>query len=127
MRKAHKVILKALSQKPLTKEELVEQTGYSYDGIRGRISEMRKLGYDIDYELVEEKRYILKHQSKQKLIKFLDEHNLYGREINIDVVGKRIQLNMEEMTTAVSKLFADPLYDVTQMSNTKIIVRKLNS
>ena len=127
MRKAHKIILHELSKRPLTKEELIEKTGYSYDGIRGRISEIRKLGYDIDYELMEEKRYVLKHRGKQKLTSFLEKYQLYGKEINIDTVGKRLGMSLDEMTTTVSKFFADPMYDVLQLSDVKIKIRKLNS
>ena len=45
--KAYKSIYNELKKYPLSKKELVEKTGYSYDGIRGRLSEMRKLGFDI--------------------------------------------------------------------------------
>lgn len=43
---------------------LERETGYSYDGIRGRISELRKMGYTIIYD---GSRYHLK-QEKEKNI-----------------------------------------------------------
>lgn len=127
MRKAHRLILDALSKKPLTKEELVAQTGYSYDGIRGRISEMRKLGYDIDYELVEEKKYILKHHGKQKLIDLLNKYNLYGQTINLNNVANRLGMSTDEIISAVSKLFSDSNYNVLQLAQDQIKVTRKNS
>lgn len=62
MQKSHEKILSLLSKKSLTREELLEKTGYSYDGIRGRLSEIRKLDYDIQYKDVTEKKYVLVSQ-----------------------------------------------------------------
>ena len=47
MNRSHELILKAIQQEKLTGREIAGKTGLSYDGIRGRISELRKMGYPI--------------------------------------------------------------------------------
>jgi hypothetical protein len=59
MKKIYRKIEEILMQEPASKREIIALTHQSYDGIRGRISEMRKLGYDIRYVPVKEKKYVL--------------------------------------------------------------------
>jgi len=57
---SHLKILQVLNDNSLTGMEIAELTGLSYDGIRGRISELNnKLGYKIEYD-EKNKTYALK-------------------------------------------------------------------
>jgi biotin operon repressor len=107
-------------KRPQSKEELIEKTGYSYDGIRGRISEIRKLGYDIDYEIVEEKKYVLKKTREQKLLNFLKDKRLYGQAIDIKKVARYMEVPVDDVIKEISELFNSNEYTVMQVSNNKV-------
>jgi len=133
MKKAHQVLLKELERSPQSSEELVENTGYSYDGIRGRLSEMRKLGYDIRYEekteikKIKVKKYVLHNSVKSKeFLDFLDKYQLYGKIINIDKISEKSGISEEEIKSIVSKLFLNPKYSVIQLSNVQIKIQRLS-
>lgn len=117
MQKSHKIILDVLSKQPLTKDELVKKTGYSYDGIRGRLSEMRKLGYNIT---LDESKYILKE--KHNIIDYLSKHNLYGSTIDINDVAQQLVIPKDDVIKDISKLFFNKKYKVIQISKDKVAI-----
>jgi biotin operon repressor len=83
MNLTQKKILRALQEKDSAIQELHAQTGYSIGGIRGRVSELRKLGYTIVYNA---KKYHLideEEQVCQKLQRCLKEENLLGTPVLI--------------------------------------------
>jgi len=126
MKQPHKKILHELEKRPLSSDELQEKTGYSYSGIRGRIAEMRKLGFDIELKEVTEKKYVLKQNSKkEKFLDFIEEINGYNRVVNLKQIEKETGLTEEDITNVISKMFLDPDYHIFQMSNTDIKITRL--
>ena len=126
MRKPHQKILHELEKRPLSSDELHEKTGYSYSGIRGRITEMRKLGFDIQLQEVTEKKYVLKQNSKKEtFLDYIEKINGYNRLINLKQIEKETGLTEEDITNVISKMFLDPDYHIFQMSNTDIKITKL--
>lgn len=126
MKKAHSDILEQLKRRPMSKYELADMTGYSLDGLRGRISEMRKLGYDIQLVEVTETKYELVKaikSCKEKLVEYLEKVNAFDKVIDIHIVAKNIHMSVDEVTQSISELFDD--YTVVQMSNTKVIIKRL--
>ena len=126
MRKTHKKIYESLKKKPMSKEELIESTGYSYDGIRGRISEMRKLGFDIVYTEVTEKKYILLNDAtdENKVIEYIEKKRLFDKVLNVNVLAKNVGLSFDDITKVISELFEDNRYSIVQLSNNTIKILK---
>ena len=126
MRKTHKKIYESLKKKPMSKEELIESTGYSYDGIRGRISEMRKLGFDIVYTEVTEKKYILLKDitNKNKVIEYIEKMKLFDKVLNVNVLARNVRLSFDDITKVISELFEDDRYSIVQLSNNTIKINK---
>jgi hypothetical protein len=72
MKNIYEKIEALLKQRPLDIYELMRETGHSYDGLRGRLSEMRKMGYDIKLKPVEVRKYVL--TSKPSIFDLLDSY-----------------------------------------------------
>jgi len=132
MNESQRNILKQLEQSPLTGEELVEHTGYSPNGIRGRISELRKLGYDIQYEerteikKIKVKKYVLKSKKTDEFLTYLKKRALFGKVIDVSVVAKQIGMTVEEIQSIIGKLFLNPNYSVIQLSNVQVKIQRLS-
>jgi len=128
---SHEKIYEALKKRPMSKDELVESTGLSYDGIRGRMSEMRKLGFDIQLTEITEKKYVMVSDfltsNKNKLLTYLKEAKLFDAPIDIDNTAKKIGLTFNDVVNIVSELFNDKEFSVVQLSNTKVKVMKRNN
>lgn len=122
MIKSHKILLDVLSRKPMSKKELSEETGYSEDGIRGRLSEMRKLGYDIVLEEVTDRKYVLKYGPKEKVLKFLKENDMFSIKFDVKKVGNEIGLSHDDVAIGVAKVFVDKRYSVLQLAKDEVVV-----
>ena len=120
----HKKILKALNEQPRTMDELVKSTGYSRDGLRGRISEMRKMGYQIDLVLPTEKEYVVVSKPKDKVLDYLKKSGNYGRTINIRGMSTILKLPREIVKSVIAELFSS--HKVTQLSNDTFIIKELD-
>ena len=99
--KAHIIILDILKNSNPTIEELVKQTGYSKDGLRGRISEIRK-----KYNVVIVKkvgRYYI--DSSNRVIEFVRENNLSGQAITFDFIAKKTGLSKDEIEKQIIQIF----------------------
>jgi len=46
--RSQQLVLDTLNEEALTYEDIAEDTGLSYDGVRGRVSELSKMGYEIE-------------------------------------------------------------------------------
>mgnify|MGYP000306510037 CR=1 FL=1 len=125
MQPSHIKILEALKKRPLSKEELIEATGYSYDGIRGRISELRKLGYDIQLKevpvTITVKKYVL--TPRNKLLEYIESNNLYNMQLNVKHLARAINEPLETTKHLIAKLFSDPKIHITQLTSDTIIIR----
>ena len=119
--RTHKKILTALNEQPRTMEELMKATGYSRDGLRGRISELRKMGYEIDFSMPTEREYSLVLKPKDKILLWMKEKKSYGKTINIDVMSRELKIPRDVIEVALSEMFLT--HNVTQLSNNSFIIK----
>jgi biotin operon repressor len=108
MQKSHEKILSLLSKKSLTREELLEKTGYSYDGIRGRLSEIRKLGYDIQYKDVTEKKYVLVSQPSQytdAIINWAESKGHINEPLEYEQIKKALNISDNDIHDAMYHVY----------------------
>lgn len=109
MRSAHKKLLEILEGGDFSLKELVEITGYSSDGIRGRLSEMNKLGHRIErlngkYHLVSTK---IKNNVKinvKRIFDFVEKYRLYGHRVHIEKLMIGLNLSHGEVSEALGKI-----------------------
>ena len=124
MRPYHKKILGILKQGPATVEEIVELTGYSPDGLRGRISEARtKYGYNI--KKINGKYTLLTKDSKNNtkhLLTYLEDHRLYNQRIRVDQLTLALQMSKEEVEDCLVQLFHEDR--VLQIGRNIVIIYK---
>jgi len=101
---SQKRILDVLKNKPASSEELTMITELSPDGIRGRISEIRKLGYEINkvdgkYRLDEDRL------TAEKLLSYVESNKLYGQKIKVSMLMNELDMSHEKLTDILSKLY----------------------
>lgn len=117
---SQKKLLELLQKKAMSSEELVKRTGLSPDGIRGRLSETRKLGYEITkingiYHLTVSDK--MKHV--EQILKFVEQHHLSKQKIPVNVLQDKLKISHEELTDALIELYHQNR--LLQISN-KIVV-----
>ena len=101
---SQKKILGVLRKKPASSEELAMITGLSPDGIRGRISEINKLGYNI--KKIDGKYCLCDNNSDiEKVISYIAHHNLYGSKIKISKLMDELDMSHEKISDVLSKLY----------------------
>ena len=118
------VILEQLSKRPMTLNELHKATGYSKTGIRGRISELRKQGYNIELGSGSVKKYILNKKESSngnKVLSFIEKRNLFGIILEIDKLAKKLKLSNDIIEKELIALYKDNR--VIQISNNKVIIK----
>ena len=116
-------ILKQLQQhKELTPLELEILTNSSPSGLRGRIAELRRLGYKIDLVPVTTKKYILQENNTnaQNIYNWVVNNNLIRKPIAYETISKQLNLPLEAVTTAMILLHKNGR--LQQLSNHKAIV-----
>ena len=128
LNKSHRAILDALTEQPLTKLELKLITGQSPSGLRGRITEMRKFGYDIRSE--EPKKPIKKYhliskppENVDKILEWLKEKNLFGDVVCYSTISKELDISVEDVGDAMAEIFKT--HFVVQMSKDSVKVKKV--
>jgi len=127
MNKTQRTILTILQEKgPVTPLELTLLSGYALSGIRRRMTDLRRMGYDIQIEKMEVNKYVLKkngeeHQTADKIIEWIKEKNNFGKKINLDDISTDLNLPADKVTNAMGKVFKK--YNVTQLSNKLIFVQ----
>lgn len=124
--RSHRAILDALTEQPLTKLELKLITGQSSNGLRGRISEMRKFGYDIRLRKPKkpEKKYHLVAEPLEnvdKILEWLKEKNLFGVVVNYLTISKDLNISIEDVSDAMAAIFKTRF--VIQMSKNSVKVK----
>ena len=117
-----KILQQLEKHNALSSLELELLNNIPYSSVRARISELRKKGYIITYEEVPTKKYILSKQNK--LISYLYENNLIGKNISIEKVSRDLSVDREELVEMISKLFES--YDVIQVSSKNVIIGEKN-
>ncbi len=115
----------------VTINELVYLTGYARNGITSRISELRKKGYDIKTNTKEVQAYFLFDENDNKIdylyvaeriTHYIAKNNLFGKTIDYPTLSRCLNISIKEIIGGVTILFNK--YNVTQMSSTKIIIRR---
>jgi len=129
LNKSHSAICKALTESPMTKNELTRFTGQSFDGIRGRISEMRKLGFDIQLQTpseIEKKYYLVSlpvEKKPNKVLEWLTDKKLFGSVIPILKISDSLSMAVEDVELSIVELFKT--HRVVQLSQNTIKVLEL--
>lgn len=116
MLKSHKRVLSVLKYANLSQEEISNITGYSKDGIRGRISELRKLGYKIQYI---DGRYSLQ-SSYKNIYKWIQKHHPINQPVSIRVISDETNSNIDSVKSFFAVLIQNK--KARQISNDKIIL-----
>jgi len=126
MNKTQRTILTILQEKgPVTPLEITLLSGYALSGIRRRMTDLRRMGYDIQIEKIEVNKYVLKNkeessQTADKIIEWIKEKNNFGKKINLDDISIELDLPSDKITNGMSKIFKK--YNVTQLSNKLVYV-----
>lgn len=122
MNKTQKTIWSALEEHgPLSMLELHLLTGLSKDGIRGRISELRKMGHKAEMTKVTSKKYVLVEKPLwTKIIALVEEENLWGKELNFTMLAVEFGVFEADIVDAMRILYRSGKYALTQMSNQKV-------
>lgn len=123
LNKSHKAILGALTEHPLTRLELKLITGQSPDGLRGRISEIRKLGYDIKLQEKIEKKYCLiskPPENVDKILDWLEEKRLFGKVVSYLTISEQLDISVKDVEDAIVEIFKT--HGVVQMSKNSVKV-----
>ena len=101
---SQKKILDVLRKKPASSEELAMITRLSPDGIRGRISETNKLGYNI--KKIDGKYHLYDDNSDvEKVISYVASHNRFGLKIEMGELMDELDMSHEKLTNILSKLY----------------------
>ena len=109
----------------MTPLEITLLSGYALSGIRRRMTDLRRMGYDIQIEKIEVNKYVLKNkeessQTADKIIEWIKEKNNFGKKINLDDISIELDLPSDKITNGMSKIFKK--YNVTQLSNKLVYV-----
>jgi len=129
MKKIHNKLISLLEQhKSLSMRELQLLTGQTNSGLRGRLSELRKQGYQIDLEDHIVKQYVYKGKPEEKdettakLEHLLESENLFGTPIQYDKIATILKTDPTAVKNSVINLFHR--YHIMQLSPTKVIISK---
>jgi len=126
MNKTQRTILTILQEKgPVTPLEITLLSGYALSGIRRRMTDLRRMGYDIQIEKIEVNKYVLKnkgeaYQTADKIIEWIKEKNNFGKKINLDDISIELDLPSDKVSNGMCKVFKK--YNVTQLSNKLVYV-----
>ena len=127
MNKTQRKILTILQERgPVTPLEITLLSGYALSGIRRRMTDLRRMGYDIQIEKVEVNKYVLKNkeescQTADKIVEWIKEKNNFGKKINLDDISTDLDLPADKVSNGMSKIFKK--YNVLQLSNKLVLVR----
>ena len=119
MNEIKKRIIELLKEhKRISVGEISSRLNYSESGVRGRISELRKMGYDIQNK---EKHYFLRGMTaKNRILEYLNKTNRYGVAIDINVLGEKLGMSREDIDEGMFELYKDGR--LLQLSNTVVKV-----
>ena len=122
---SHQRILKELTKKPMTLNEIHKATNYSKSGIRGRISELRGQGYNIQFLGGKEKKYIIHKKEdsyKDKILDLLDKTNRYDTILEIDKLSRHLNLSIDKVEEVLLEIYKEG--KLIQISNNKVVIKK---
>jgi len=116
-------IFNLLKKKNFTLKEMQKQTGLSLDGIRGRVSEIRKQGYDITkingkFHLETNKKIT----NTKKVLRYVETQNQFGFRITVDELINKTKLTKEEISEVLSYLYQKK--QLLQITSNQVIIYK---
>lgn len=131
MNKTQRKILTILQEnESVTPLELTLLSGYALSGIRRRLTDLRRMGYDVQMEKVEVNKYFLKNkepvivetcQAADKIIDWIREKNKFGKSIDLDKLSTDLDLSLDDISDGMGKIFKK--YNVLQLSSKSVLVR----
>jgi biotin operon repressor len=115
-------ILQQLRRHPSTLTDLSTNLHRSPDGIRGRISELRKVGYSIQnnnniYTLLDNA------SPENKITTWVVSNNYFGKELDYDTISTELNLPINTIETSISHLFRK--YHIIQTSKNSCVFQKI--
>ena len=114
MSSSKELILAQLQQHPSTSIQLQKKTKLPESSIRARISDLRKLGYEIEKS---HGKYTL-NEKQSKIESWLKTNNQYNKTININNISSALKIPVSEVESEISKLFKR--YHILQLSKEDI-------
>jgi biotin operon repressor len=127
MGNAQDIIIQLLSSNDCTINEIAESTGYSTSGIRSRVSELRRSGYDIvttqnkphRYHLVFKKNFLV-----SRIFDYIERSNLYNTKIDYQSLSASLGVSLIDVENAMIEIYKAGR--LLQLSNSSaMILRKL--
>ena len=109
----------ALKKAPYTLEELSFLTGSPKDSIRGRLSELRKMGFntiytDNGYEYVET------DERRDKFEEIMDKEYLWNKPISIGLIAMKLRIPKSEVEDFLAKYFSS--YNIIQRNKGMVTI-----
>jgi len=127
MSTAQRKILNLLVKKDISIKEISEITGYSTSGIRGRISELRDIGYTIITVGSFPKKYRLifdKDDLAKKILDLVERRRMYGKRLEYAAIARVLRTDQNQVEAAMQKIHKHGM--LIQLSNgSAMIVRKV--
>ena len=121
-------ILQELTKSPSTMDYLVRATGSKPPSIRGRISELRKLGYKIilergEYTNIGKYRLISKKikNNIDILLEEVDKYDLYNVSLDYGWLAKNLKMSREDVLDVMIELNKRGVLIQTSNNSSKII------
>ena len=114
MLSSKELILAQLKKQPSTSIQLQKKTKLPASSIRARISELRKLGYEIEKS---HGKYTL-NEKQSKIETWLKSNNQYNKTININNISSDLKIPVSEVQSEIGKLFKR--YHILQISKEDI-------
>ena len=122
MQQAQQRLLELLEEEWLSVNDLAALTGCSRDGIRGRISELRR-DYSYTVEKKEGRYHITRDERAQHaedVIAFIREHHLAGHQIPIERLVTGLELPRDRIVDALHVIFQKG--QLFQVSNDVVMI-----
>jgi len=126
MNEIHQKIIHALTtNKSLSLKELQLITSYSRSGLRGRISELRKIGYNIQVRTETVKKYVMvKHDENNvdKILQWVHDTDNYNVPLEYEKLSHILNIPLNNLTTAMIDIHQMGM--LQQITNTKAMIKK---
>jgi len=122
---SHNKILRQISKQPMSLNEIQKATGLSKSGIRGRISELRKDGYNIQLLAGDVKKYFLKENEpsiKEKILLLFAKRKLFDKPVEIKYISRILDVPKETLEKGLIEMNKDNR--LIQLTNNKIIIKE---
>lgn len=113
-------ILTDLKEGPRTMRYLLKKFPTSSNSIRGSISDIRKMGYIVEFI---DNHYILKDTNDSKISDWIERNKFFNCNLHYSTISLALKISLPEIDTAVQNLFKR--YHIIQTSKSSAIFKKL--